>query len=1017
MKHFIYALFILALLACNGQKEAGHMNILGEQLEWVEEEFKNPPDESKVHTWYHWLNGHLSKEGITKDLEAMKYVGIEGFTLFNAAEGTPPGNALYYSDSWWDAFIHTKKEAKRLGLTMGIMNGPGWSTSGGPWNTPENSMMEVVWAEIQLDGGTQFADGLTTPQPVLGLERDMTRDPFVNQRYYMPRDYMDGYYADLAILAFPTPRGESEGNPFRIHNWWRKAGFQKMSAYARDTKVAPEYEVVDMDRIIDLTDLLDQHGNLQWDVPEGQWTILRVGYQPTGRSNHPAPEGGKGLEVNKMSADAVDIHWQESVMQMVEAGEEIGDRAISLVIIDSYEAGHQNWTKGFEDIFINRVGYDLKQYLPAIAGRVIGSIDETEQFLWDYRKLISDLINENYYGRFQELAHKNGLTFGAEGYGNFGNTDDFATMEFIDFPANEFWAFRSAQHGGTEKLASSTAHIYNRKLVGSEAFTGPPDGIFETHPRSIKAQGDWYMTKGINQFWLHTYTHCPYDQLPGLGLGTYGSRFNRKNTWWAHSKGWFEYLARCQYMLQQGMPHNDILFYPGEDAPAGPQARESLRPAIPFGYDYNYCNVDILEKLKVKDNKLVLPNGLEYSLLVVNDLESVRPHVLRTLKRLIEKGAIVVASPPSRLPGLANLEKTTDELALLTTQIWGGSDGEGVSKRELGKGMIYAGEAVLEALQDINLLPDFEFELIGDQDAFGPAFMAGQGVEVIHRRTDKTNVYFVSNQHEQPKSINAIFRVSDKQPELWDPETGAIVYASDYQKLPDGRMQVTLHFEEAGSVFVVFCSSLQKESSNERNVFVEAEAKSFDTPWEVSFDGNGAPDNMIFDQLIDISKHNNDLVRYFSGTIIYENTIHVDDVAAEALAILDLGQVEVTAEVFVNDQSAGLLWKRPYRMDISEHLKEGENLVRVEVANLWVNRIIGDQKLPDDSEWTTNTGSTARGMGLSRIPDWVKEGRDSPTGRKAFVSWKWEHLGEKEPVPSGLIGPVQISLGAYQVVE
>ncbi len=305
MKKLIYSLFFLALFACNAHDRSESKNILGDQVEWSEEAFKTPPDESKVHTWYHWMNGNISKEGITKDLESMKSVGIEGFTLFNAAEGTPPGNALFYSDAWWDIFIHTKKEAKRLGLTMGIMNGPGWSTSGGPWNTPENAMMEVVWTEIQVDGGTQFASELATPMPVLGLERDMTRDPFVNQRYYMPRDYVAGYYEDIAILAFPTPRGEKEGTPYLINNWWRKAGFQKMSAYARDTRVAPAHEVVDVDRIIDLTDLTDQYGNLQWDVPDGNWTILRVGYQPTGRSNHPAPEGGKGLEANKMSAEAV----------------------------------------------------------------------------------------------------------------------------------------------------------------------------------------------------------------------------------------------------------------------------------------------------------------------------------------------------------------------------------------------------------------------------------------------------------------------------------------------------------------------------------------------------------------------------------------------------------------------------------------------------------------------------------------------------------------------------------------
>jgi hypothetical protein len=557
--------------------------------------------------WYHWLNGHLTKEGITSDLEDMKAIGIGGFRVFNAAEGTPPGSAIYYSDEWWEMFIHTKSEAKRLGLEMCVMNGPGWSTSGGPWNTPENAMQEVVWTEEQIAGPAEFKGKLTIPKPVLGLERDMQRDTVINMRYYMPRDYVRGYYNDIALLAFPTPKGETTGNPYRIDRWWEKAGYSKMARYIRDMKEAPEEEVVRFDEIVDLTGKLDSEGNLQWNVPEGNWTILRVGYQPTGRSNHPAPKGGKGLEVDKMSAAAVDIHWKESVMKMLMAGEEGGKSTLTSVTIDSYEAGHQNWTKGFEKEFKKMSGYDIRYYLPAIAGRVVGSTDETERFLWDFRKTVSDLIVKNYYERFQSLAHENNISFAAEGYGNFGNTDDFSTNKFVDVPATEFWAFRTNHHGGITKLGSSAAHTYGRKIVGAEAFTGAPDRIFETNPRDIKAQGDWFYSKGINQFWLHGYTNSPFKQKPGLVLGSYGSHFNRHNTWWKYAKGWFDYMARCQYMLQEGNPTSDILYYVGEDAPVDPESTENLHPAIPFGYDYDFCNRDILESASVKEGKICCP--------------------------------------------------------------------------------------------------------------------------------------------------------------------------------------------------------------------------------------------------------------------------------------------------------------------------------------------------------------------------------------------------------------------------
>ncbi len=1004
MKKFSIFLIVFLLLGCSVKDKPGSKSIASE---WSEEGFKTPQDEAKVQTWYHWINGHISKEAVTKDLESMKEKGLGGFTLFNVSEGSPFGGVKYYSEEWWDAFIHTKREAQRLELEMSIMNGPGWSTSGGPWNTPENSMKEVVWTEKQLSGPADFKEKLSVPEPVLGLERDMKRDTFINKRYYMPRDHVRGYYKDIAVLAFPTPKGELEGEPYRIRSWWYKAGYSKMARYERDTRNAPEEEVVFPEEIIDLTDKLDENGSLYWEVPDGNWTILRVGYQPTGRSNHPAPFGGKGLEVDKMSGDAVDIHWNESVMRKVNAGGDELSKVISYVLIDSYEAGHQNWTGGFEKEFKARCGYDIYTYLPAITGRVIAGTDETEKFLWDFRKTVSDLIIENYYKRFQTLAHENGLKFAAEGYGNFGNTDDFATGEYIDIPATEFWAYGDNHHGGITKLSSSTAHIYGRKLVGAEAFTGAPAKIFETNPADIKTQGDWFYCKGVNQFWLHGISLSPYEQSPGLGLGTYGSRFGRHNTWWKYAQPWLEYQSRCQYMLQQGHPKNDILYYVGEDAPVDPELKENLIPAIPEGYDYDFCNHDMLKKLKVKEGKLVLPNGLEYAVLVVKKSEHITLDALKILQNHIQNGAVVVAYKPERMPGINSNASVHKELMKLTDEIWGECDGEYVKTNNYGKGIIYCGDAVKTAFRDIELLPDFEFSTIKSEGT-GEALFSGSGFEFIHRETSKTDVYFVSNQHNYAKVANAKFRINDKLPELWDPETGEIRTAPEYNKLDDGRIQVTLRMEDGGSVFVVFRKNLTKESASDYKAPEVIRQLSFNSPWQVSFDGAGAPEKIELSEPIDLSKHRDPEVAHFSGTISYQNQIDIGELDDQSNAILDLGQVEVAAEVFVNDQSAGILWKRPFRIDITEYLKEGTNKIRVDVANLWVNRLIGDQKLPEHAEWTTNTGSTAAGMGLEKVPDWVIRGEESPTGRKAFVSWKWNHLENKELVTSGLIGPVQM---------
>lgn len=1020
MRQILITCITCMLFACNQQLQTNQptalskediktQNLISEHNEWSESDFQTPKNASKAQTWYHWVNGHISKEAVTKDLESMKEAGLGGFTLFNVGEGTPFGGMAFYSDEWWEAFIHTKKEAKRLGLEMGMMNGPGWSASGGPWNTPENAMQEVVWTEQQISNPSEFTGKLSIPEPALGLERDMKKDTLINLRYYMPREHTRGYYNDIAVLAFPTPKGEKAGKPYKIKRWWHKAGYSKMARYIKDKRTAPKEEVVNLEDIIDLTDKMDKDGNLDWTVPEGDWTILRVGYQPTGRSNHPAPEGGKGLEVDKMSAKAVDIHFQESVMKMVNAGETGEDKAISFVLIDSYEAGHQNWTKGFENEFKTISGYDIRKYLPAISGRVVGSIDETEKFLWDYRKTASDLINENYYKRFQTLAHKNGLSFAAEGYGNFGNTDDFASGKYIDIPANEFWAFDSNHHGGITKLSSSMAHIYSKKLVGAEAFTGKPQLIFETNPRDMKAQGDWFFCKGINQFWLHGYTQSPYEQAPGLGLGTYGSHFGRHNTWWKYASGWFEYLSRSQYMLQQGNPTSDILYYVGEDAPVDPELKEKLHPTIPDGYDYDFCNRDILEKVKVKEGKLVLPNGLEYAVLAVKKSEHISPEVLSVLEKLIKNGAVVVASKPVQVPSLNDVENKLAEVNKLTKQIWGEADGKSIKKNNYGKGTVYVDDAILSAFKGEQIAPDFAFEVMGEE-TYGETLFPGNGMEYIHRKTAQTDVYFVSNQHYKAKTVKAKFRVADKLPELWNAETGEVTTASEYQKLADGRIEVTLRLEEAGAVFVVFKDKLTAEKASNYKAPQTLEQLAFNTPWQVSFDGSGAPEKIVMPKLLDIAKHENEDVKHFSGTITYENQITVNALDNNAKAILDLGEVAVATEVFVNGKSAGILWKRPFKIDITKHLTAGANTIKVDVANLWVNRVIGDQKLPDDCEWTSNTGSTAKGLGLAKVPDWVKEGKESPTGRKAFVGWKWGHLDGKEPVPSGLIGPVSLDI-------
>ena len=1014
--------------------------------------FKTPPVAAKPQTWWHWINGHISREGITADLEAMKESGLGGFTVFNASEGTPEGPVKYMSDEWWSMLKHTKAEAKRLGLEMGIHNSAGWSSSGGPWVTPDKAMQEVVWTEMKVTGPLVFDGVLELNKAAIGIDRDMARNPEVNKRYYVAREIVEGYYNDIILVAFPTPKKELNGSPFLIKDWKGKAGYTKMKNYVADERTTTSADVIQLSQIVDLTSKMDKNGKLIWNVPEGEWTIVRFGYQPTGRKNHPAPPAGKGLEIDKLSKEAVDFYWEKSISKMIAAGKQNDNIALKHIVIDSYEVGHQNWNKTFAKNFETQRGYSPLQYLPALTGRVVENMETSEKFLWDFRKTISDLIVENYYARFATLAHTYGLSLSSEAYGQFGNVNDFASSGKVDMPMAEWWAMHPQEnHTATTKLAASSAHTYDRQLAGAEAFTGNPSYIFEESPRSLKTEGDYFMCMGINQFNLHGFSHDPYNKAPGLGLGTYGSRFDRRNTWWPYAHGWFDYLARCQYLLQHGKFKADFMYYVGEDAPLISWTREKLSPALPLGYDYDFCNHEILKQLVVNNGLITLSNGMKYEMLILPENKHMSMDAMQQIEKLLAAGATIVGQKPVRTPSLQGGELVQDQFKTLTDKIWANYNPNTSGENNYGKGKIVWGKTLENITSDKNILPDFAYKILSN-DNYGKLLHDGSGVEFIHRIIDKMNVYFVSNQHDKAKIIEAAFRVNDLLPELWYPESGRIEVASEFRNTDDGRMVVTLRLDQSEAVFVVFRQAVENNTgivsvtknnqpatckiARQKNGFIltsqetgtytikTADGKSKKTtvkkvpspleivgPWKVSFSAPySVPGQIELPSLVSLSENANPEIKYFSGTAIYdvEVTIPSKMLAKGQNVVLDLGDVQVISEVFVNEKSLGVLWKPPYKIDVTDFLHKGKNSIQVKVANQWVNRLIGDQKLPDDCDWTTNTGSTAKGKGLLKVPDWVVNNTPRPSERKAFAGWQWPHLVEKEVLPSGLIGPVRL---------
>ena len=379
----------------------------------LEEGFHNPPNSAKPHTWYHMMNGNVTKAGITCDFEALAKVGIGGVQMFDAGCNIPTGSLAFNSQEWFDMFKHAASEARRLGLEICIPNCSGWSSSGGPWNVPSNGMKKVVFTETAAKGPSKFAAKL-------------------------PRTKDDhGFYEDIAVLAFPTP----PGSPICISNISAKI-FEVRGEVTRDASVASPDQVVSVDQIVDLTERMTKDETLAWDVPNGEWTILRVGFVCNGRRNHPASKFGGGLEVDKLSASAMDYHFSQYVARLCDyLGPLAGavESGFNNILVDSYEVGSQNWTQGMEKIFESRMGYSPLPYLPVFAGRVVGSVDESERFLEDFRRVVADLFAENYAGRLAELCHSRGLVLSLEPYGNCP-ADNLQYGQEVDIPMGEFWS-------------------------------------------------------------------------------------------------------------------------------------------------------------------------------------------------------------------------------------------------------------------------------------------------------------------------------------------------------------------------------------------------------------------------------------------------------------------------------------------------------------------------------------------------------------------------------------------------
>ncbi|MDD2599856.1 MAG: glycosyl hydrolase [Kiritimatiellae bacterium] len=552
---------------------------------------------------------------------------------------------------------------------------------------------------------------------------------------------------------------------------------------------------VDSSSIIVLTDRLQANGNLNWEAPAGSdWIIERFNMVSTGAMCGPTPPQATGLECDKMSREAVNTHFNGMIgefLRRIPAGNRKGFQHITL---DSYEVGPQNWTDEMTPRFIEKYGYDPIPWLAVVNGRVVGTRAQSDRFLWDWRRLVADLIARNYVGGLKAAANRHGLKTWLENYGHWGFPGE--SLQYggaSDDIGGEYWLWNTL--GDVEcRLASSTAHVYGKKVVSAEAFTSNKN--FVQTPANIKTRGDWCMTQGINHFVLHVYTHQPYAATPGI-VPWFGTDFNRNSTWFKdYGHGWTDYLRRCCHLLQQGTHVADVAYFFGEDTP---RMNGLLEPALPPGRDYDYINAEVLlTRATCKNNSLTLPDGQSYRVLVLPPCATMTPELLKQLHSFVRKGLTLLGDPPQSSPSLKNYPACDAEVARLSAELWGDTPADKVD-RAFGKGRVFRGHT-LEQLFD-------KLELTEDLRCGSPEILW------THRTLKDAEIYFVSNQSESERlSLAPFFRVTGRAPELWRAEDGTFSQPATFETSAEG-IRIPLELAPTESVFVVFRKPLKKAPS------------------------------------------------------------------------------------------------------------------------------------------------------------------------------------------------------------
>jgi hypothetical protein len=886
----------------------------------LEEGFRNPPMTARPATYYLWLNHYVNPERMDRELEEFKANGLGGLLIFDmGARGpqgsVPPAGPAFLSPESLKLIGRAVRTATRLGLEVSLSAISSWDM-GGSWVTLEDSSKALVETSLEVSGPRRFSGVLPFPKVAANVPRLASGLP--------------AWYQDVAVLAVPN------------------AGKSVIEAPAA---------------MVDLTAKLGRDGHLDWDVPAGNWKLLRFVAVPTGeRLKVPSPNSD-GWATDHLSA-AVTRRYMNYVLERLRG--ELGDfrkTALGEVYLASYEVRGGIWTPEMPQLFRRYRGYDILPYLPALAGAVVKDQATTERFVYDYRKTLGDLTVDAYYRAARDAAHAAGLGIRSEAGGpgppvHQVPVDALKALGSMDSVQGEFWPRRWNQDAmWVVKETATAAHIYGQRRVHMESFTS--NAHFQDGPQDLKPSADRVFCEGANHIVWHTASHQPPEAgLPGWYYSA-GTHLSPSDPWWPMARPFLDYLARASFLLQQGLFVADVLYYYGDQG-FNFVPPKHVDPSLGYGYDYDVVNPEVIHtRLSVREGRLALPDGMSYELLVLPEREDMDLDVLRRVEALVRAGATVVGPRPVRANGLTGFPGRDEEVRRLAEKIWGPCDGQAVREQRYGRGRVIWGRSLREILTGRKIGPDFSFT----------SPRPDTQLDFIHRRAAGADIYFVRNVKPQWESVEAAFRVAGKQPELWLPDSGEIRPRIAW-RAEAGATRVPLRLAPYDAVFVVF---RRAATGPPPSVPAEAAAEEREVggPWRLSFpEGWGAPASITLPELISWTDHADAGVRYFSGAARYERDIDIPAgwLGGGRKVYLDLGRLWVVGEVSLNGKPLGVAWKEPFRVEITPAARPGANHLAVTVANTWSNRLVGDALQAGGRRYTRTNITATDGLPWAKVP-------------------------------------------------